>query len=55
MTLIDLIEMYCDWRAAVLRHDDGDFAESLQINKERFGIDNQLAAIFENTRLYLGW
>lgn len=55
MTLIDLIEMYCDWKAASLRHNDGNFAESLRINKERFGICEQLAAIFKNTRLDLGW
>jgi hypothetical protein len=37
LSLIDTIEMLCDWRAAVRRHASGDFARSLKINKERFG------------------
>lgn len=49
MTLIDLIEMLCDWMAAVKRHDDGDICESLAINKKRFGISKQLSQILENT------
>lgn len=49
MTLIDLVEMFCDWVAAVKRHDDGDFKESLRINVERFGISGQLESIFSNT------
>ena len=49
MNLLDLVEMFCDWKAASLRHKDGDFAASLQINKERFGISDQLMAILENS------
>ena len=49
MTLIDLIEMLCDWMAAVKRHDDGDIYKSLAINKKRFGISKQLSQILENT------
>jgi len=49
MDLLDLVEMFCDWKAASLRHKDGDFAKSLQINKERFGISDQLLAILENS------
>lgn len=49
MDLLDLVEMFCDWKAASLRHKDGDFAASLQINKERFGISDQLMAILENS------
>src|ERR1051325_10482674 len=37
MTLIDLIEMLCDWKAAGLRHNDGDLFRSIKINQERFG------------------
>lgn len=55
MDLLDLIEMFCDWRAASKRHADGDFAKSLEINKQRFGVSDQLANVFENTRNKLGW
>lgn len=47
--LFDLIEMLMDWKAATERHDDGDINKSLQINKERFGIDEQLTSILQNT------
>lgn len=55
MTLFDVVEMLCDWKAASERHADGDFAKSLEINKARFAISDQLAAIFENTSRELGW
>ena len=53
MTLIDLVEMFCDWAAAVQRHADGELARSIEINRERFGISDQLAQILENTRIWL--
>ena len=31
MNLIDLIEMLMDWKAATLRHDNGDILKSIQI------------------------
>jgi hypothetical protein len=49
MNLIDLIEMICDWKAAGLRHDGGDIFKSIDINKERFGISEQLVQILKNT------
>jgi hypothetical protein len=49
MNLIDLIEMMCDWKAAVSRHSDGDIYKSLEINRERFGLDWQLFSILMNT------
>jgi len=49
MTLIDLVEMLCDWKAATLRHDDGDIQKSIEINKERFGLSEQLVSILKNT------
>lgn len=36
MTLFDLIEMLCDWKAATERHADGDLSKSIEINAERF-------------------
>ena len=55
MSLLDVVEMFCDWKAASERHADGDFAKSLEISRKRFGISDQLAGIFENTRRALGW
>jgi hypothetical protein len=55
MSLLDVVEMFCDWAAAVKRHDDGDLAKSIEINKERFGISDQLVSIFKNTQKEMGW
>jgi len=55
MSLLDLIEMLADWKAAGMRHANGNLAESLKINKERFEISDQLFAIIENTAKELGW
>jgi len=53
MNLIDLIEMMCDWKAAGMRHADGNLFKSLLINKKRFGISDQLYEILYNTAAYL--
>ena len=55
MTLFDLIEMFCDWKAASERHSDGSLEKSIQINKGRFEMSEQLSKVFENTRKELGW
>jgi len=49
MNLIDLVEMFCDWKAATLRHRDGNLLKSVDINTDRFNIDPQLSKILENT------
>jgi hypothetical protein len=49
MTLIDLIEMLCDWKAASERHNDGNIKKSIDHNASRFGMNSQLTKIFENT------
>lgn len=49
MTLVDLVEMYCDWAAACRRHADGNIYKSLEVNRLRFGIDDQLHQILLNT------
>jgi hypothetical protein len=50
MDLIDLIEMYCDWKAATERHANGSMEKSIQHNAVRFDIGPQLTSIFENTK-----
>ncbi len=47
--LFDLVEMYCDWIAAVERHDDGDIMRSITHNQERFSTGEVLAEIMRNT------
>jgi hypothetical protein len=49
MNLIDLVEMFCDWKAATERHNDGNLLKSIQVNAQRFGYDDQLKRIFLNT------
>lgn len=49
MDLFDVVEMLCDWIAAVKKHADGDIFVSLEKNKERFNIDDQLQKILYNT------
>jgi len=49
MNLIDLIEMLCDWKAATLRHEDGDINKSIEYNRKRFDISDQLTKILLNT------
>jgi len=49
MTLIDVLEMFIDWTAATERHADGDIMRSIEINKKRFGMSDQLVEIFKNT------
>lgn len=49
MTLLDLMEMLVDWKAASERHNDGNILKSIEINGERFEMSKQLIQIFENT------
>ncbi|MFI0461461.1 MAG: DUF5662 family protein [Ilumatobacteraceae bacterium] len=55
MSLLDLVEMLCDWKAAGERHTNGSMERSLVVNKERFKISEQLQSILENTAKELGW
>ena len=52
-TLADLVEMFFDWKAASERHNDGDVLKSIEINKQRFGLSDQLCNIFANTERWL--
>jgi hypothetical protein len=53
MNLLDILEMFCDWQAASLRHSNGNFRRSLEHNKTRFEIDDQLYQILVNTAGFL--
>jgi hypothetical protein len=65
MSLLDLLEMLVDWKAASLRvrkpmpaapgrpvapaYDPSDFMHSITLNQERFGYSDELRRILENT------
>lgn len=49
MNLIDIVEMLCDWKAASMRHNDGNLLKSIEINARRFGYDDQLKQVLINT------
>lgn len=49
MTLIDLIEMLCDWKAATERNKNGNLQQSLEHNAKKYGMSEQLTKIFQNT------
>lgn len=55
MTIFDVVEMLFDWRAASQRHKDGNIFKSIEVNKDRFKMSNQLVKIFENTANELKW
>lgn len=55
MSLLDIIEMLCDWEAAGARHVSGNIHDSLKFNIDRFGINPQLAQVLENTVKELKW
>lgn len=49
MNLFDIVEMFCDWHAATMRHDGGNLIKSISFNKNRFKYSHDLKRIFENT------
>jgi hypothetical protein len=49
MTLVDLVEMLSDWRAATKRNSNGNIRKSIEINAEKYNISPQLRKIMENT------
>ena len=49
MNLIDLVEMFCDWKASSERHHNGNILKSIEVNKSRFDLSEQLGRILENT------
>jgi hypothetical protein len=55
MSLIDIVEMLVDWKAASERHVDGDIVASIETSQQRFGFSDELKAIFLNTARDLGW
>lgn len=53
MTLVDLVEMFCDWKAASERGQES--AINLTHSIQKYHIDPMLASILRRTCDYLGW
>lgn len=55
MSLLDIMEMLADHKAASERTKQGSIEKSLDTNRVRFGYSDQLYNIFRNTVRELGW
>lgn len=49
MSLVQMIEMLCDWKAATLRHANGDIRLSIEQNQKRFGYSDEVKRLLLNT------
>lgn len=49
MTIVDLLEMFADWKASSERHNDGNLRKSIEYNAIHFNMSMQLTCIFVNT------
>jgi len=49
MSLIDIVEMFLDWKAATKKHNNGDMRISIKTNKERFSLSDDIVEIFTNS------
>jgi hypothetical protein len=54
MSLLDLIEMLCDWLAASKRHRSSDIHKSIDLGQLRFKYSDELRQILLNTLPELG-
>jgi hypothetical protein len=54
MSLLSLLEMLCDWKAAGERHNGGSLEKSFEVNAKRFGIAPEVMVILRNTAEELG-
>ena len=55
MTLIDIIEMICDWQAAARRSPDKELKDTLDYAYKKYEIGEQFGRIIKNTFKELGW
>jgi hypothetical protein len=55
MSLLDLIEMFCDWKAATERHADGSISRSIELNASRFKLTDQLKSVLKAIQKELGY
>jgi hypothetical protein len=55
MDLIQIIEMLADWKAATLRHADGNLSKSIIQNAARFDYGEEIKGLLMRTADNLGW
>jgi uncharacterized protein DUF5662 len=55
MSLLDVLEMLADWKAATERREDSDLEASIEQNAERFQYGEEFAGLLMNTARDLGW
>ncbi len=55
MNLMAILEMLVDWKSASSAYGDTSFLTSMEINKKRFNIDEQLYQVLLNTAESLGY
>lgn len=53
MSLVDLIEMLCDWKASSVRQNNGNILKSIDSNQIRFEYSDDLKQILRNTLTFL--
>ncbi len=49
MSLLDIVEMFYDWKAATKRHENGNINKSVEINAKRFHYNESLKNILRNS------
>jgi hypothetical protein len=49
MDLLDIVELFCDWKAASERHANGSIEQSIINNQVRFDLQEQIVSIMNNT------
>jgi hypothetical protein len=55
MDIVQLTEMLADWKAATLRHANGDLARSIEQNADRFGYGDEIKRLLTLTASRFGW
>jgi hypothetical protein len=55
MNLIDILEMIADWKAAERRSPDKSLKDTLEFAFKKYGIEEQLGTIIQNTLKNLNW
>ena len=49
MTIMDLTEMICDWKASSERQNNGDIFDGIEKQSIRFNYDKKMIRILSNT------
>lgn len=55
MNLVQVLEMLCDWKAATMRHNDGNLRDSIMVNADRFKYSDEFRDMLIRTAQYFEW